>query len=157
MDQKAALERIPMPEKTPFLGNMLSVDKDKPLQSLMDLTRELGPIYRMDMMGKPMVIVSGADLVDELCDESRFDKAVRGALRRVRAIGGDGLFTGDTQEPNWSKAHNILLPTFSRQAMNNYMPMMLDVANQLVLKWERMNDDDEIDIERYRRMPKPRC
>ncbi len=146
MDQTSSLERIPMPEKTPFLGNMLSVDKDKPLQSLMDLTRELGPIFRMDMMGKPMVIVSGADLVDELCDESRFDKAVRGALRRVRAIGGDGLFTGDTQEPNWSKAHNILLPTFSRQAMNNYMPMMLDVANQLVLKWERMNDDDEIDV-----------
>ncbi|MEM9277602.1 MAG: cytochrome P450 [Pseudomonadota bacterium] len=146
MDQKANLERIPMPEKTPFLGNMLSVDKDRPLQSLMDLTRQLGPIFRMDMMGKPMVIVSGADLVDELCDEKRFDKAVRGALRRVRAIGGDGLFTGDTQEPNWSKAHNILLPTFSRQAMNNYMPMMLDVANQLVLKWERMNDDDEIDV-----------
>jgi len=146
MDQKSSLARIPMPEKTPLLGNMLSVDKDKPLQSLMDLTRELGPIFRMDMMGKPMVIVSGADLVDELCDESRFDKAVRGALRRVRAIGGDGLFTGDTQEPNWSKAHNILLPTFSRQAMNNYMPMMLDVANQLVLKWERMNDDDEIDV-----------
>ncbi|MDJ0614723.1 MAG: cytochrome P450 [Rhizobiaceae bacterium] len=146
MDQKSSLERIPMPEKKPFVGNMLSVDKDNPLQSLMDLTRELGPIFRMDMMGKPMVIVSGADLVDELCDESRFDKAVRGALRRVRAIGGDGLFTGDTQEPNWSKAHNILLPTFSRQAMNNYMPMMLDVANQLVLKWERMNDDDEIDV-----------
>lgn len=146
MDQKTALERIPMPEKTPFLGNMLSVDKDRPLQSLMDLTRELGPIFRMDMMGKPMVIVSGADYVEELCDEQRFDKAVRGALRRVRAIGGDGLFTGDTQEPNWSKAHNILLPTFSRQAMNNYMPMMLDVANQLVMKWERMNDDDEIDV-----------
>ncbi|MEM7214318.1 MAG: cytochrome P450 [Pseudomonadota bacterium] len=146
MDQKANLERIPMPEKKPFVGNMLSVDKDRPLQSLMDLTRQLGPIFRMDMMGKPMVIVSGADLVDELCDETRFDKAVRGALRRVRSIGGDGLFTGDTQEPNWHKAHNILLPTFSRQAMNNYMPMMLDVANQLVLKWERMNDDDEIDV-----------
>ncbi|MGI9351330.1 MAG: bifunctional cytochrome P450/NADPH--P450 reductase [Rhizobiaceae bacterium] len=146
MDQKANLERIPMPEKKPFVGNMLSVDKDRPLQSLMDLTRDLGPIFRMDMMGKPMVIVSGPDLVEELCDEKRFDKAVRGALRRVRAIGGDGLFTGDTQEPNWSKAHNILLPTFSRQAMNNYMPMMLDVANQLVLKWERMNADDEIDV-----------
>ena len=57
MDQKTSLERIPMPEKTPFLGNMLSVDKDRPLQSLMDLTRELGPIIRMDMMGKPMDII----------------------------------------------------------------------------------------------------
>lgn len=135
-----------MPDKAPLLGNVLSVDKDQPLQSLMDMTRDLGPIIRMDMMGKPMVIVSGHKLVEELCDESRFDKAVRGSLRRVRAIGGDGLFTGDTQEPNWGKAHNILLPTFSRQAMSNYMPMMQDVASQLCLKWERMNADDEIDV-----------
>ncbi|MEW9919236.1 bifunctional cytochrome P450/NADPH--P450 reductase [Marimonas sp. MJW-29] len=135
-----------MPDKAPLLGNVLSVDKDQPLQSLMDLTRKLGPIMRMDMMGTPLVVVSGHDLVDELCDESRFDKAVRGSLRRVRAIGGDGLFTGDTQEPNWSKAHNILLPTFSRQAMSNYMPMMLDVAGQLCMKWERLNADDEIDV-----------
>ncbi|NNE51280.1 MAG: cytochrome P450 [Sulfitobacter sp.] len=146
MSDTTKLERIPMPEKTPVLGNILSVDKDQPLQSLMELTRELGPIIRMDMMGTPLVVVSGHDLVDELCDESRFDKAVRGSLRRVRAIGGDGLFTGDSQEPNWGKAHNILLPTFSRQAMSNYMPMMLDVAGQLCLKWERLNNDDEIDV-----------
>ncbi|WP_050929762.1 bifunctional cytochrome P450/NADPH--P450 reductase [Aestuariivita boseongensis] len=146
MAEEIKLERIPMPDRKPVVGNMLSVDKDQPLQSLMQLTRELGPIIRMDMMGTPLVVVSGFDLVDELCDETRFDKAVRGSLRRVRAIGGDGLFTGDTQEPNWSKAHNILLPTFSRQAMSNYFPMMLDVAGQLCLKWERLNADDDIDI-----------
>ena len=146
MTQEAKLERIPMPDKKPVVGNMLSVDKDQPLQSLMQLTKDLGPIFRMDMMGTPLVVVSGHDLVEELCDETRFDKAVRGSLRRVRAIGGDGLFTGDTQEPNWGKAHNILLPTFSRQAMSNYFPMMLDVAGQLCLKWERLNADDEIDI-----------
>ena len=146
MAEEIKLERIPMPDRKPVVGNMLSVDKDQPLQSLMQLTRELGPIIRMDMMGTPLVVVSGYDLVEELCDETRFDKAVRGSLRRVRAIGGDGLFTGDTQEPNWSKAHNILLPTFSRQAMSNYFPMMLDVAGQLCLKWERLNADDDIDI-----------
>ena len=105
MSKEIELERIPMPDKKPLVGNILSVDKDQPWQSLMELTRELGPILRMDMMGTPLVVVSGNELVDELCDESRFDKAVRGTLRRVRAIGGDGLFTGDTQEPNWSKAH----------------------------------------------------
>jgi cytochrome P450/NADPH-cytochrome P450 reductase len=146
LSDNVKLERIPMPDKKPVVGNMLSVDKDQPLQSLMQLSRDLGPIIRMDMMGTPLVVVSGHDLVEELCDEARFDKAVRGSLRRVRAIGGDGLFTGDTQEENWSKAHNILLPTFSRQAMSNYFPMMLDVAGQLVTKWERLNADDEIDV-----------
>ena len=146
MSQPTAIEPIPSPPGKPIIGNMMTIDKDRPLQALMEITREMGPIFQLNMMGTPLVIATGAQLVDELCDEKRFDKAVRGSLRRVRAIGGDGLFTGDTAEPNWSKAHNILLPTFGRQAMNNYMPMMLDVANQLVTKWERLNADDHIDV-----------
>ena len=79
-------------------------------------------------------------------DPARFAKTVRGALRRVRVLAGDGLFTAETDEPNWSKAHNILLTPFSNRAMHTYHPMMLDIAEQLVKKWERLNADDEIDV-----------
>ena len=75
---------------------MLSLDAKAPVQHLVRLTKELGPIFWLDMMGAPIVIVSGHDLVEELSDEKRFDKAVRGPLRRVRAVAGDGLFTADT-------------------------------------------------------------
>ena len=100
MSDSVNIERIPEPDRKPFVGNMLSVNKDAPLQGLMKLSRKLGGIFRLDMMGKPIVMVSDPDLVAEVCDESRFDKAVRGALRRIRTIGGDGLFTGDTHDPN---------------------------------------------------------
>ena len=140
------LSPIPHPPKKPIVGNMLSLDSSAPMKSLNQLADELGPIYWLDMMGSPIVFVSGFDLVDELCDEKRFDKAVRGALRRVRAIAGDGLFTADTQEPNWSKAHNILMSPFGNRAMTTYHPAMVDIAEQLVLKWERMNGDEEIDV-----------
>ncbi len=146
MTDTPTLERIPEPKRQPIVGNMLSIDANAPLQGMMEMARNLGPIFRLDMMGTPLVVASGADIVEELCDESRFGKTVRGPLRRIRAIGGDALFTADTTDPNWQKAHNILLPTFSRQAMHNYLPMMLDVGNQLVTKWERMNADDEIDV-----------
>ncbi|MGO4841365.1 cytochrome P450, partial [Rhizobiaceae sp. 2RAB30] len=125
---------------------MLTVDSDTPLQSLMQLTREHGPIFKLNMMGTPLVVVSGASLVEEICDEKRFDKAVRGSLRRIRAAAGDGLFTSDTAEPNWSKAHNILLPTFAQRAMAGYLPLMHDIAGQLCLKWERLTADVEIDV-----------
>ena len=137
---------IPNPPGKPVVGNAFTLDPEAPLQGLMELTRLHGPIFKLDIFGKPMIVASGADLVKELCDERRFDKAVRGSLRKVRVIGGDALFTGYTQEPNWSKAHNILLPTFSQKAMVNYLPMMIDVAEQLVQKWERLNADDEIDV-----------
>ncbi|SHJ77409.1 cytochrome P450 / NADPH-cytochrome P450 reductase [Bradyrhizobium lablabi] len=140
------LSPIPQPPTKPVVGNMLSLDSSAPVQNLARLAKELGPIFWLDMMGAPLVIVSGHDLVDELSDEKRFDKAVRGPLRRVRAVGGDGLFTADTSEPNWSKAHNTLLQPFGNRAMQSYHPSMVDIAEQLVKKWERLNADDEIDV-----------
>src|SRR5262249_10458930 len=140
------LSPIPRPPTKPVVGNMLSLDSSAPVQHLVRLVKELGPIYWLDMMGAPLVIVSGHDLVDELSDEKRFDKAVRGSLRRVRAVGGDGLFTADTSASNWSKAHNILLQPFGNRAMQSYHPSMVDIAEQLVKKWERLNADDEIDV-----------
>src|ERR1700692_4089224 len=146
MAPKNRLSPIPQPPTKPVVGNMLSLDSSAPVQNLTRRAKEVGTIFRWDMIGAPLVIVSGHDLVEELSDEKRFDKAVRGSLRRVRAVGGDGLFTADTSEPNWSKAHNILLQPFGNRAMQSYHPSMVDIAEQLVKKWERLNADEEIDV-----------
>lgn len=148
MAETNRLHPIPKPPGKPVVGNVLSIDPDAPLQNLMQIAGEQGPIFWLDMMGSEMVIVSGAELVKELCDESRFGKVVRGPLKRVRAVGGDGLFTGDSDDPTWAKAHNILMPTFAQKAMVDYLPMMIDIADQLMLKWERLNADEEIDVVR---------
>ena len=146
MPSKNRLSPIPHPPTKPVVGNMLSLDPNAPVQHLTRLAKELGPIFWLDMMGNPLVIAAGYELVHELSDEKRFGKVVRGALRRVRAIGGDALFTADTSEPNWSKAHNILLQPFGGRAMQSYHPSMVDIAEQLVKKWERLNADEEIDV-----------
>jgi len=137
---------IPQPPAAPLFGHALSLDRHAPIASLNALAKELGPIFQLDMMGAKVVFVSGARLASELWDEKRFDKAVRGPLARVRAIGGDGLFTAKTREPNWAKAHNILLAPFGGRAMQSYHPAMVDIAGQLVKKWERLNPDEEIEV-----------
>ena len=146
MAQIEGQTKIPQPPRKPVVGHALSLDPHAPVQSLLAYAKELGPIFELDLMGAPIVFVSGAALVEELCDEKRFDKAVRGPLARVRAIGGDGLFTAKTSEPNWTKAHNILLAPFGGRAMQSYHPAMVDIADQLCKKWERLNPDEEIDV-----------
>ena len=141
-----AAQPIPQPKGAPIVGNALSVDRYAPIASLNEYARKLGPIFLLDLMGAKVVFVSGAKLASELWDETRFDKAVRGPLARVRAIGGDGLFTAKTTEPNWARAHNILLSPFGGRAMQSYHPAMVDIAEQLVKKWERLNPDEEIDV-----------
>ena len=137
---------IPHPKEKLLIGNLLELSAGHHVQDLMKLAKEYGPIYQLNLPGRSMIIVSGYDLVKELSDETRFDKKIWTPLHNVRPFGGDGLFTSWTYEPNWQKAHNILLPNFSMRAMQGYLPMMVDIAEQLVGKWSRLNSDDEVDI-----------
>ena len=114
------------------LGNLPLIDKEQPTLSLCKLAETYGPIYRLEIPGYSGLVISGHELVAEVCDVTRFDKQIYNELENVRAFGGDGLFTSRTTEPNWQKAHNILLPTFSKQAMKGYHDMMTDIATQLI-------------------------
>ena len=60
------LSPIPRPPVKPVVGNMLSLDSNAPVQHLVRLAKELGPIYWLDMMGAPLVIVSGVAKWGEL-------------------------------------------------------------------------------------------
>ena len=77
----------------------------------------------------------------------RFDKKVSGGLANLRKGPVDtGLFTSDTDDPLWHRAHNILMAPFSLQSMRDYMPKMLDIADQLMDKWSRLNPGEEVDV-----------
>ena len=96
------------------MGNLPDYDTEKGVLSLMELAPELGPIFRMELPGTDLVVVSSQELVNELCDEPRFDKTLTRALLYVRDFAGDGLFTAWTEEPNWGAAHRILCPRSGR-------------------------------------------
>lgn len=59
---------------------------------------------------------------------------------------GDGLFTAETDETNWVAAQRILLPTFGPAALPGMFDGMTDIADQLLLKWERQGPEHSIDI-----------
>jgi cytochrome P450/NADPH-cytochrome P450 reductase len=140
------VEEIPRPPTKPVLGNLLDVNRTSPAEGLIALAGEYGPIFRLAVLDREVVFVSNFALGDELCDTERFEKKVGPGATQARAFAGDGLFTSYNEEPNWRKAHNILLPAFSQQAMRDYFPMMLDIAQQLVKKWQRLNPGDEIQV-----------
>lgn len=138
---------IPQPKTYGPLGNIPQMNANTPFQSLMSMAQKHGEIFRLKLPVGNLLIVSGYELMKELANSPRFGKVVeKTVLEKVRTLGGDGLFTSETNDPNWHKAHNILLPNFSRTAMRGYFDMMLDLAMQLIQKWERLNPDEEIDI-----------
>ncbi|WP_069885158.1 cytochrome P450 [Streptomyces luteocolor] len=131
------LERIPHPpRRLPLLGDILGANARTPLQDSMRMAHDLGPIFRRKAFGKEFVFVWGAELAADLADESRFAKHVGLGVANLRPVAGDGLFTAYNHEPNWQLAHDILAPGFSRDAMEGYHPLMLDVARQLTARWD---------------------
>ncbi|MDH6125485.1 cytochrome P450 [Kitasatospora sp. GP82] len=108
-----------------------------PVLRHMELARRHGPAFVQRLHGHDTLFVSSLDLVTELADEQRFTKAVGPALQNVREFTGDGLFTAYNDEPNWAKAHDILMPAFALGSMRTYHPVMLKVARRLLTSWDR--------------------
>lgn len=118
-----------------------------PLQQAMGLLREHGPLLVRRLHGRDVTFVADLDLVTELADETRFAKAIGPALENVREFAADGLFTAYNDEPNWAKAHDILMPAFALGSMRTYHPVMLRVARRLIGAWDRAaHDGRPVDI-----------
>ncbi|SDI79549.1 unspecific monooxygenase/cytochrome P450 / NADPH-cytochrome P450 reductase [Frankineae bacterium MT45] len=125
------------PRRVPFLGDILGVSIRTPVQDSMRMGRALGPIFTRRVLGRDIVFVASAAISGELADDTRFAKHVGVGLEQLRPLAGDGLFTAYNAEPNWQRAHNILMPAFTQSAMHGYHPTMLGVARELVASWDR--------------------
>ncbi|MCK7625662.1 cytochrome P450 [Streptomyces sp. RS10V-4] len=108
-----------------------------PLQQAMDLARTHGPLFKRKFGARETLFLSSLDLVTEVSDESRFAKGVSVVLEDVREFAGDGLFTAYNDEPNWAKAHEVLMPAFALGSMRTYHPAMLKVARRVMAAWDR--------------------
>lgn len=146
MIDQSKLEPIPQPPGHPIIGNIFDLRGEVPILNLMKLAELYGPIYRLRLGPRSVLVLSSFELVDEVCDDTRFDKFLGPGLAQARMIAQDGLFTAWTQEPNWKKAHNILTPSFGSMAVRSYLPEMVDIATQLVEKWSRLNPSEDIDV-----------
>ncbi|MFF9156709.1 bifunctional cytochrome P450/NADPH--P450 reductase [Streptomyces sp. NPDC014846] len=149
MTQPSVLTAQPVPERPalPLVGHALTLPKGfAATVHMMKEVKELGPVYRIRAFGTELVIVGGLDLVTELADESRFRKNVHPELVDIRQFAGDGLFTAFNHEPNWQKAHDILMPAFSLGAMRDYHATMLRVARSLIGKWDLAAGRRAVDV-----------
>ncbi|MBP0614416.1 bifunctional cytochrome P450/NADPH--P450 reductase [Jiella mangrovi] len=137
---------IPRPKGLPLIGNLPEIDPEAPVQSMIRLAKANGPLFRLDIPGNSLVIVGSQALTDELCDETRFQKALHRPLEEARTVAGDGLFTAYDEEPNWGKAHRLLMPAFGPLGLRSMFDRMLDIAEQMMARWERFGDGAVIDV-----------
>ncbi|MET9895936.1 cytochrome P450 [Streptomyces sp. NPDC006465] len=134
-----ALRPIRSPRGIPLLGHTPQIPSTNPVDYFGKLAQQFPEgIYGMDIAGIEQVFVYDPDLVAEVCDETRFFKQIdKTPLAHVRDYAGAALFTAHQHEEEWGMAHRVLMPAFSQRAMKAYYGQMLEIAQNLVGKWER--------------------
>ena len=110
------------------------------------LTERYGPLFYADLGPGRRLYACSLALVDELCDESRFSKALTGRLARFRPVVGNGLFTAYPGEEGWQQAHDVLIPGFSFSGLRSYHPAMLDINRQLIAQWDAAAGTRAVDV-----------
>ncbi|ODU21748.1 MAG: reductase [Sphingomonas sp. SCN 67-18] len=139
----ASTAPIPSPPGLPVVGHLHQIARSGLIGHLLEVSRSFGHgIFKLKFGSRVGLFVVDADLAAELCDETRFRKLPGPGLRVVRRFAGDGLFTAFSEEANWGKAHRILLPAFSQRSMRGYYDMILEVCDQLIAKWERLDGQE---------------
>lgn len=139
---------LPHPRwRMPIIGDLLTIDLAKPCQGLTKDISTHGGLVEQRIFDFPVIVISHADLVDDVNNEAAWEKHVGHSLRKLRPVAGDGLFTAYNDEPNWRTAHNILMPAFTKAAMESYHPTMIATVNELTNAWATRADTDAwIDI-----------
>lgn len=132
---------LPHPRfRLPIVGDLFTVDMSKPCQGLTKDVTAHGGIVEQRIFNTPVVVISRIELVNDVNDETLWEKHVGHSLRKLRPVAGDGLFTAYNDEPNWSKAHNILMPVFTKAAMESYHSTMVETVCELTDAWSARPD-----------------
>jgi len=138
------IKEIPSPPGWPIVGNLLQIPRQRFTQYLLKISRDFDGIFRLNLAGHRIPFVYSAELVAELCDQTRFRKVIAPPLSFLRSLTGDGIFTAESDNPNWGKARRILMPTFSQEALKSYFDSMSEVVDELLIKWENQGPDQDI-------------
>jgi cytochrome P450/NADPH-cytochrome P450 reductase len=146
MASSATQVEIPSPKSLPILGNSWDVDPHNSLASLLHLADiygekhfsrgsfwfsanfTSGPIFKLSLAGTDRVYVSSYELLNEICDETRFEKAVTGALWQLRDAMHDGLITAISGQHDWTIGHRVLMPAFGPIAIQNMFDGMKETS-----------------------------
>ena len=94
-----AMATIPQPPAHWIIGNVGEIDPKLPISSFWRLADLYGPIFKLNLVGRELLVLSSYELINEVCDDDRFEKFVGGPLEQVRSLAGDGLFTAYGDEP----------------------------------------------------------
>ncbi|KAK3324349.1 cytochrome P450 [Cercophora scortea] len=138
---------IPGPPPLPLIGNLRDIDLNNTIQSFERLAETYGPIFKLYLGGSERVFITNHELANEVLSRKDFVKKITGATEHLAKVMPEGILTATHGQESWGLTRRTLNPVFTKGAVKEMFPEMLDIASQLVLKWARFGPEEEFDVQ----------
>ncbi|KAJ8661380.1 hypothetical protein O0I10_002646 [Lichtheimia ornata] len=137
---------IPGPTKYPFVGSIRELLPNISY-GWIKMFDKYGPVVDMNILGEENIGTNDPDVAELFVKESDyFTKKITQNLEEVKAFGGQGLFTTDTDDPDWKLAHKLLMPAFGPRAIKAYLHEMGLIAMRTIKVLEEYQPTDKVEI-----------
>jgi cytochrome P450 / NADPH-cytochrome P450 reductase len=135
---------IPHPPEKLLTKNLGELNRDFMMSSFWRLSEIYGPIFSLNLVKRKVVVISNHELINEVSDDTHYEKMVAGVQESVRVFVKNGLFTSYSDEPEWGIAHRTLVPAFGPLHVRTMFPQMTDILSQMILRWDRFGPDHRV-------------
>lgn len=139
---------LPGPKAQPFLGNVAQMDKRQVHLTIAKWIREYGPIFRFNVFGKSIVVVSDHTVVAGLLRE-RPDAYRRseGGTRIMKELKIAGVFTAEGED--WRKQRKLVMRGLNAEVVRNFFPTMVFMTERMLDRWKKaLAEGKPVDLHR---------
>lgn len=128
---------LPCPKGHPYAGNALQLAGRQMHQKFTAWVRAHGPMFRLEVFGHPLVIVSDAATVHSLLRERPEGFRRAGGLKQVMSelnVGGVITAEGDA----WRKQRKLVMSGLNVEVIRNFFPTMIAMTERMFDRWTVM-------------------
>lgn len=130
------LRALPAPPALPLLGHLLSLDRRRLQQQLEGWAATLGPLYRLQLGRRPVLVVADHALAQDVM-RRRPQRVLRSpTTRRVcQELGVDGLFMSEGER--WQALRRLTVRAFTPDMLRAFHPQLLTIGTRWRDRWVR--------------------
>ena len=138
-----ALESLPGPRPWPLLGNLPQIDPLRMHAKLEAWAHEFGPLYRVRMGPREMLVVARTDLITAILrDRPDRWRRPRPMQNIIREMGGHGVFSAEGDD--WRRQRKLVMGAFDPAHLKRFFPSLIRVTERLRQRLDEAARRDEV-------------
>ncbi len=147
-------DQLPGPRGLPVFGNALQIEPARMHLQLEQWAREFGPLYRLQLVRRKIVVVGDHELVAAVLRDRPDGFRRTSRLNEIAHEMGMPPFVFTANGDEWKRQRRMVMAGFDPAHVKGYFPALVTVARRLAGRWQKAAQqgtaiDLQADLMRY--------